>query len=63
MSAKPLPDAEQIRQELERLAEEQNKALEMAIYVGMNRSEQKQYDERHEKIVTLLRRLTTLDPT
>jgi hypothetical protein len=61
MSAETLPDAERIRQELERLAEEQNKALEMAIYVGMNRAEQKQYDERHQKIVTLLRRLTNLD--
>jgi hypothetical protein len=35
----------------------------MAIYVGMNPAEKKQYDERHQKIVTLLRRLTTLDPT
>jgi hypothetical protein len=61
MSAESVPEAEQIRQELERLAQEQNKALEMAIYVGMNHAEQKRYDERHDKIVTLLRRLMNLD--
>jgi hypothetical protein len=61
MSAESVPDAEQTRQELERLAQEQNKALEMAIYVGMNHAEQKRYDERHERIVTLIRRLRNLE--
>ena len=61
VSVVPLPNAEHIRQELERLSQEQNKALEMAMYVGMSRAEQKLYDERHQKIVTLLRRLTALD--
>ena len=61
MSAESLPDAEQIRQELERLAQEQNNALAMAVYGGMSQAEQKRYDERHEEIVTLLRRLRNLD--
>ena len=55
------PDAKRIRREIERLSQEQNKALKMAMYVVMSSTEQNQYDQRHQQIVDLLRQLTALD--
>ena len=66
MSAVPKPslskiDAERIRKELEHLSRQQNKALEMAIDLNMSGPEQKQYDERHQEIVNLLRQLSAVE--
>ena len=55
------PDAKRIRREIERLSKEQNKALEMAMYVVMSPTEQNQYDQRHRQMVDPLRQLTALD--
>jgi hypothetical protein len=54
------PDAQRIRRELERLSQEQKKALEIAMDVDISPAEQKQYDERHQEIVNLLTQLTAL---
>jgi replicative DNA helicase len=57
----PNPDANRIRSEIERLSQQQNKALEIAMHVVMSPTEQKHYDQRHQQIVDLLRQLTALD--
>jgi Asp-tRNA(Asn)/Glu-tRNA(Gln) amidotransferase C subunit len=54
-------DANRIRREIERLSHEQTKSLERAICLDTNPAEQNQYDNRHRKIVDLLRQLTALD--
>lgn len=56
------PDAQRIRREIERLSQEQNKTLQMAMYVVMSPVEQNQYSLRHQQIVDLLRQLNALDP-
>lgn len=53
---------ERLRETINQLAQEQNKALEKAAYVGMIKTEQKQYDQRHGKLVALLKLLSSLDP-
>ena len=57
----PTADANRIRREIERLSQEQTKALEMAMCVDMSPAEQAQYDHRHREIVELLRQLTPVD--
>ena len=66
MSAVPEPcppnaDANRIRRDIERLSQEQNKALEIAMYAVMSPTEQNQYDQRHKQIVDLLWQLAALD--
>jgi len=60
-SCAPTADASRIRREIERLSQEQTKALERAICLDTNPAEQNQYNNRHRKIVDLLRQLTALD--
>jgi replicative DNA helicase len=60
-SCSPTADANRIRREIERLSQEQTKALEMSMCVDISLAEQNQYDHRHREIVDLLRQLTALD--
>jgi len=60
-SCTPTADANRIRREIERLSQEQTKALQKAMRVDVSPAEQNQYDHRHREIVDLLRQLTTLD--
>ena len=46
-----------IKEEIDRLTEEQVKALKAATYVGMTPNEAKDYDARREKINKLIREL------
>ena len=55
------PDDTRIRKEIERLSQEQNKALEIAICMATTPEQQKEYDERHKQIVSLLTQLTILE--
>jgi hypothetical protein len=57
----PNTDANGIREEIERLSQQQSKALEIALSVGMSPAEQNQYDRHHSQIVNLLRQLTALN--
>ena len=50
-----------IKQELDILAEQQSKALQNALYLGMTPDEDKQCDERRQRIAELLRQLDDLD--
>jgi hypothetical protein len=60
-SCTPTADANRIRREIERLSQEQTKALQKAMRVDVSPAEQNQYDHRHREIVDLLRQLTTMD--
>jgi hypothetical protein len=60
-SCSPNADANRIRREIERLSQEQSKALETAMYAVMSPTEQNQYDQRHRQIVDLLKQLTAVD--
>ena len=51
---------ERIRQEIEKLTEEQNEALKTATFVGMTASEAKIYDARRQRITELVERLEFL---
>jgi len=46
-----------IKEQIRILIEEQSRALQMAIYVGMSSADTKAYDERRERISTLSREL------
>jgi hypothetical protein len=53
--------AHRLKQEIDRLTEEQAKALKQAIYVGMTPEETKQYDQRRTRITKLLQQLGMLE--
>jgi hypothetical protein len=50
-----------LKQEIDRLAEQQSKALKQAIYVGMPPDEAKEYDQRHTRITQLAQQLGKLE--
>lgn len=50
-----------IKEELDVLAEQQSKALKSAIYLGMTSDEDKQCEERREKIARLVQQLYDLE--
>ena len=50
-----------IKQELGVLVEQQSKALQNAIYLGMTPDEDKQCDERRKMIAQLIRQLYDLE--
>ena len=58
-SCSPTADANRIRTEIEQLALEQTKTLEMCVDISP--AEQSQYDHRHREIVDFLRQLTAGD--
>lgn len=51
----------QLKQEIDKLTEEQHKALQLAIYVGMTPDEAKEYDERRQRITRLVQELADLE--
>jgi endonuclease IV len=51
---------QRVKQEIDRLTEEQSEALHLAVYVGMSRHEAKKYDERLETIKMLVDELASL---
>ena len=51
---------QRVKQEIAGLTEEQSKALQLSIYVGMSRDETKKYDERLNQIKKLVAELATL---
>jgi hypothetical protein len=57
----PNADANRIWTEIEHLSQEQNKALETAMYGVMRPTEQNQYDQRHRQILDLLKEITALN--
>ena len=63
----PIPDhsstldaVHRINQELDILAEQQSKALENALYLGMTPDEDKRCDERRKRTSELMRQLDDL---
>ena len=52
--------AQRIKKEIDKLAQEQSKALGTAVYVGMSRNEAKEYDERAMRIKKLVSELANL---
>ena len=53
---------ERIRSRIRTLTDEQNKAIQRAVYVRMTADEARAYDERRELIRELFERLTQLAP-
>ena len=51
---------ERLKEEIERLTEQQSEALRAATYIGMTPDEAREYDERRDYILTLLRELEGL---
>jgi len=41
---------ERLKREIDRLVREQDRMLELAIYVGMTADEEKEFDKRHSRI-------------
>jgi hypothetical protein len=50
----------QIKQEIDRLAEEQSAALKSAIYLGMSTEHAKAYEQRRNRITKLMEKLRVL---
>jgi len=42
---------ERLKREIDRLTREQNRMLELAIYVGMTADEEKEFDKLHSRIL------------
>ena len=50
-----------VKQEIDKLTEEQVEALKQATFVGMTPDEAKEYDERRKRITVLVQQLATLE--
>jgi hypothetical protein len=59
-SEPPAPNIQSLTEELERLKNEQAKAMGLAVYVGMSKQELKLYDERQKRIYELYDALLAL---
>lgn len=55
--AKRPPLIARIKEQIRILVEEQSRALQKAVYVGMSAADTKAYDNRRERISTLYREL------
>jgi hypothetical protein len=51
---------QRLRQEIEKLTQEQNEALKTATFVGMTAAEAKIYDARRQRITELVEQLRVL---
>ena len=51
----------QLKQEIDRLTEEQTEALKSATYVGITAEEAQEYDERRKNITRLVKQLALLE--
>jgi hypothetical protein len=56
----PVADANRIRREIKGLSQEQSRALETAMYMGMSSTEQDKYDHRQRQIAELLKQITAV---
>ena len=52
-----------LKQEIDRLTQEQAKALKQAIYTGMTPEEAKEYDQCRTRITALVQKLEMLEKT
>ncbi|HTS06064.1 MAG TPA: hypothetical protein VMP68_10820 [Candidatus Eisenbacteria bacterium] len=50
-----------LKQQIAELAEQQSQAVRSAIYLGMSRKEETEYDQRQSKIAELVRQLKVLE--
>jgi len=50
-----------LKQQIAELAERQSQAVRSAIYLGMSRKEETEYDQRQSKIAELVRQLKVLE--
>lgn len=50
-----------IKEEIDKLTEQQSDALNTATYLGMTADEAKEYDERRERVLKLVRDLKILE--
>jgi lipid II:glycine glycyltransferase (peptidoglycan interpeptide bridge formation enzyme) len=58
----PIAESTQaLKRQIDELRQQQSRAVRSAIYVGMSRKEQNDYDERQTQIAELLRRLKALE--
>jgi hypothetical protein len=55
-------ESRRIRQEIEKLTEEQSKALQAAIYVGITSEQAHEYDARGKRIARLYQDLRKIEP-
>jgi hypothetical protein len=53
--------AHDLKEEIDRLTQEQVKALRMAVFVGMTSGEAQEYDERRTRITRLNQELAALE--
>ena len=51
----------QLKEEIDKLTEQQSEALNLAIYVGMTPDEAAEYDERRGRILQYVQDLKTLE--
>ena len=51
----------ELKQEIDRLTEEQAEALKSATYLGMTAEEAQEYDERRKNITRLIQQLAMLE--
>ena len=58
--AEPDTDISHLKEEFDKLSEEQLHALRVATYVGMTPQEAKTYDNRRRKITEVAKRLSVL---
>ncbi|HKU26639.1 MAG TPA: hypothetical protein VJQ54_14275 [Candidatus Sulfotelmatobacter sp.] len=50
-----------VKEEIDKLTEQQNDALNSATYLGMTTDEAKEYEERRDRILKLVRDLALLE--
>ena len=50
-----------LKQEIDRLTEQQAKALQAAIYLGMTPDQAKEYEQRRKEITELISQLSLLE--
>jgi len=51
---------ERLKEEIDRLTEQQSETLRAATYIGMTPDEAREYDNRRDQILALLRELENL---
>ncbi len=57
----PLDTVHQLKEEIDRLTEEQIEAMKMATFAGLTPDEAKEYEERRAKILELVEQLRMLE--
>ena len=57
----PLDTVHRLKEEIDRLTEEQIEAMKMATFAGLTTDEAKEYEERRAKILALVKELRLLE--